>query len=137
MGGRGGAQGNGVTIYATLLGEPSRSVRNDDLAQLLAWGLAQYRVVPVVSAEPGLRHGARAVGQAAARARRRAARSCHVARLGRRADRARGHADVVSLPVARDSSSDEVRVYERGKLVARVPLVAARTIDRPGSARAQ
>src|SRR5204862_29076 len=38
------AQGRGVTIYATLLGEPSRTARNSDLAELLAWGLAQYRV---------------------------------------------------------------------------------------------
>src|SRR5439155_8993364 len=44
------ARGRGVTIYATLLGEPSRGARNSDLAQLLAWGLDQYRVSPVVSA---------------------------------------------------------------------------------------
>src|SRR6202008_702267 len=42
------ARGHGVTIYATLLGSPTRSQRNDDLESLLVWGLAQFRVVPVV-----------------------------------------------------------------------------------------
>jgi hypothetical protein len=41
-------RGTGVTIYATLLGGPSRERRNEDLAALLAWGLARYRVVPVI-----------------------------------------------------------------------------------------
>jgi len=41
-------RGRGVTVYATLLGGPSRSVRNGDLESLLAWGLAQFRVVEPV-----------------------------------------------------------------------------------------
>src|SRR4051812_7980648 len=44
------ARGRGLTVYATLLGSPSRAQRNEDLAELLAWALAQYRVVPAVSA---------------------------------------------------------------------------------------
>ncbi len=35
-------------MYATLLGSPSRSERNDDLESLLVWGLSRFRVVPVV-----------------------------------------------------------------------------------------
>ena len=42
------ARGRGVTIYATLLGSPSRRERNDDLESLLVWGLGQFRVVPAV-----------------------------------------------------------------------------------------
>src|SRR5581483_6968505 len=42
------ARGRGVTIFATILGSPSRSQRNDDLQRLLAWGLAQYRVVEAI-----------------------------------------------------------------------------------------
>ena len=33
------ARGRGVTIYATLLGSPTRSERNVDLESLLIWGL--------------------------------------------------------------------------------------------------
>ena len=42
------ARGPGVTIFATLLGSPSRAQRNVDLRSLLIWGLAQFRVVPAV-----------------------------------------------------------------------------------------
>src|SRR5207237_772229 len=45
------ARGRGLTVYATLLGSPDRSSRNDDLSELLAWGLAQYRVVTVIAAD--------------------------------------------------------------------------------------
>jgi len=38
----------GFVLYATLLGEPTREERNSDLAQLLAWGLSQYRMLPLV-----------------------------------------------------------------------------------------
>src|SRR5213076_1581004 len=40
----------------------------------------------------------------------------------------------VDLPVRKGQKLGEVRVYERGKLVARSPLVAARSIDKPGVA---
>ncbi len=43
------ARGRGVTVYATLLGSPSRSERNSDLQSLLIWGLGQFRVVPAVA----------------------------------------------------------------------------------------
>jgi D-alanyl-D-alanine carboxypeptidase (penicillin-binding protein 5/6) len=36
------ARRNGTTIYAVLLGGPSRASRDADLAKLLDWGLAQY-----------------------------------------------------------------------------------------------
>jgi D-alanyl-D-alanine carboxypeptidase len=42
------ARGPGYVVYATLLGEPTREARNTDLAQLLAWGISQYRVLPLV-----------------------------------------------------------------------------------------
>ena len=40
----------------------------------------------------------------------------------------------VDLPVRKGQELGEVRVYERGKLVARSPLVAARSIEEPGAA---
>ena len=44
------ARGRGVTVYATLLGSPTRAERNGDLESLLIWGLAQFRVVAAVQA---------------------------------------------------------------------------------------
>ena len=43
------ARGNHVTIYATILGSPSRGVRNADLEELLAWGMSRYAFVPLAS----------------------------------------------------------------------------------------
>jgi D-alanyl-D-alanine carboxypeptidase (penicillin-binding protein 5/6) len=126
------ARGRGVTIYATLLGEPSRSVRNADLAQLLAWGLAQYRVVPVVStgrvyATASVPWGKRPLGLVAAK------EIVRVARLGRPLTERVVTPTVVSLPVHEGQRLGEVRVYDRGKVVARAPLVADRSIARPGT----
>ena len=126
------AQGPGVTIYATLLGEPSRSVRNTDLAQLLAWGLAQYRVVSLVSTArlygtARVPWGKRALGLVAAHD------VVHVARVGRPMTERVVTPMVVSLPVRKGQRLGEVRVYDRGKLLARVPLVADRSISRPGA----
>jgi serine-type D-Ala-D-Ala carboxypeptidase (penicillin-binding protein 5/6) len=125
------AQGRGVTIYATLLGEPTRSARNADLAQLLAWGLAQYRVDPIVStarvyATAKVPWGERPLGLVASR------QIVRVVRVGRPLVERVVTPMVVSLPVRAGERLGEVRVYDRGKLVARAPLVADRSIGRPG-----
>ena len=39
----------GVSVYATILGSPSRDQRNADLAALLRWGLSRYRVESVIA----------------------------------------------------------------------------------------
>jgi D-alanyl-D-alanine carboxypeptidase (penicillin-binding protein 5/6) len=125
------ARGRGVTIYATLLGEPSRSARNSDLTLLLAWGLAQYRVVPVVRAghvyaRAQVPYGKRSLELVAPR------RIVRVARVERPLLERVVAPAAVSLPVARGQKLGEVRVYGRGRLIAREPLVAARAIERPG-----
>ncbi len=126
------ARGRGVTIYATLLGEPGRSARNSDLAQLLAWGLDQYRVVPIVStrrvyARAEVPWGIRSLGLVAAR------EVARVARVGRAMTERVVTPMVVSLPIRKGEALGWVSVYDRGKLVARVPLVADRSIARPGT----
>ena len=86
---------NGVTLYTTVLGSPTRSQRNTDLASLLAWGISRYRSVWIVprghvylQAECRLREALRpdrrrTAGRAGG-ARRQAARRAH-----RRSDGAR------------------------------------------------
>src|SRR5437868_38433 len=42
----------GYTIYAVILGSPTRAVRNAGLQSLLAWGVSQYRTLTLVAAQP-------------------------------------------------------------------------------------
>jgi len=127
------ARGRGVTVYATLLGEPTRERRNSDLALLLAWGLSRYRVVPVVLedrvyAAAEVPYGKRPLGLVAERGLVR------VVRVDRPLVERVVAPVAVSLPVRKGRRLGEVRVYDRGRMFARVPLVAARSIDRPGFA---
>jgi D-alanyl-D-alanine carboxypeptidase (penicillin-binding protein 5/6) len=125
------ARGRGVTIYATLLGEPSREQRNSDLSALLAWGLSRYRVVPVISRErvyasARAPYGRHALDLVAPR------QTLRVVRLDRPLREQVVAPAVVSLPVERGRPLGEVRVYAGAKLIAREPLVAARSIPAPG-----
>ena len=129
----GAVRGPGVTVYATILGSPSRRVRNESLAELMTWGLARFRVVHAVTAghvyasvRTSYDKGdvdlvaPRSVGRAVVTGRPLVERI--VAPMG------------VDLPVRKDQQLGVVRVYERGRLVARSPLVAARSIDKPSAA---
>jgi serine-type D-Ala-D-Ala carboxypeptidase (penicillin-binding protein 5/6) len=126
------ARRRGVTIYATLLGEPDRSVRNSDLAQLLAWGLAQYRVASIVAA--GRVYGTAQVPWGNGPLRLVAAREvARVVRVGRPLTERVVTPMVASLPIRKGEVLGRVTVYDRGKAIARVPLVADRTLGSPGT----
>ena len=125
------ARANGVTVYAAVLGSPSRSARNADLLALLRWSLAQYRRVATVTAgrtyavarAPYGRPGVRLV----------ALRSeAHTVRVGRPLVERVVAAPSVSVPLARHARLGEVRVYDGGRLIAREPLVAANAVAEPG-----
>jgi serine-type D-Ala-D-Ala carboxypeptidase (penicillin-binding protein 5/6) len=125
------AQGRGVTIYATLLGGPSRGERNEDLAQLLRYGLSRYRVASVISprrvyAQAETPWGRGAVDLVAKQQARRATR------LGSTLVERVVAPKVVSLPVRKGQPLGEVRVYRGSKLVARSPLVAKSAVAKPG-----
>jgi serine-type D-Ala-D-Ala carboxypeptidase (penicillin-binding protein 5/6) len=125
-------RGPGVTVYATVIGSPARSVRNGDLVELMRWGLAQFRVVSLVEA-----------GRVYARAETpydREEVSLVAPRAVRRAvlvDRPLVERVVaptsVELPVRQGQRLGEVRVYDRGKVVVRSPLVAARSVEEPST----
>jgi serine-type D-Ala-D-Ala carboxypeptidase (penicillin-binding protein 5/6) len=125
------ARANGVTIYATLLGEPSREQRNDDLEELLTYGLTRYRTVHVISPErvyasAEAPFGRDALTLVAPRAVTR------IVRVDRTLTERVVAPAVVSLPVAKGQRLGEVRVYAGSKLVAHAPLVASRAIAKPG-----
>jgi D-alanyl-D-alanine carboxypeptidase (penicillin-binding protein 5/6) len=127
------ARGPGVTIYATLMGSPSRSQRNEDLAALLEWGLAQYRVATLVRsghvyAQPQTQFGRGSVRLVAERPLRR------VVRVGRPLVERIVFPAGVALPVERGERLGEVRIYEGRRLVGSRALVAERSISSPGFA---
>jgi serine-type D-Ala-D-Ala carboxypeptidase (penicillin-binding protein 5/6) len=122
---------NGVTLYATVLGSPTRSQRNADLASLLRWAVSRYR--PVWLVQPGrvyqhasIGYGMKAVPLVAARP---LARSVRVDKpLVERVVAP----SVIGLPVKRGQRIGEIRVYSGKRLIARSPLVAGRAADKPG-----
>lgn len=125
------ARGLGVTIYATILGSPTRAGRNDDLAALLTWGLSRYRVVEAVSDERVYATATTGYGRGPLRlvAPEPLRRSVRIDRP--LLERAVAPA-VVSLPVRKGQRLGVVRVYAGGKLLGERPLVAARSLSRPG-----
>ena len=125
------ARRRGVSIYAALLGSPDRSTRNADLAELLDWGFSRYVTVKAVEpgrvyAEAELGYGRHPLALVAARPLVATVRVDHP--LVRRIV----SMDAADLPVSRGQSLGQVRIYQRGRLVGVVPLVAARSVSRPG-----
>jgi len=124
------ARRSGVVVYATLIGAPSRASRNADLAELLSFGLARYRLATLVRRGQALAtvevpYGGRPLALVAERGVRQ------VVRVGRPLKERVVAPLAVSLPVRRGERLGEVRVYDRRRLLARVPLVAARSVSRP------
>jgi serine-type D-Ala-D-Ala carboxypeptidase (penicillin-binding protein 5/6) len=124
------ARGNGVSIYATILGSPSRSVRNADLEELLAWGMSRYAQVQLapsgrIYGRVPVTYGEKAVPVVAARPLRRAVR------IGRPLEQRVVLPNLAELPIRRGDILGELRIYERRRLIARSPLVAAETREAP------
>jgi len=125
------ARSNGVTIYATLLGGQTRDGRNVDLAALLTWGISRYRTVHVISS-------ARVYATATAPYGRRqlllvpSGQETRVVRVDRSLVERVVAPSVVSLPVKEGQRLGEVRVYAGARLIASRPLVASRSIAKPG-----
>ena len=119
-----------VTVYASVLGEPSRESRNADLEVLLAWGIVQYRHVRAIDgtrvyATARAPYGRAAVALVSARS---------VVRLQRvgvpLVERVVAPTDV-TLPVRKGERLGDVRIYEHGRVVARSPLIATRSVAKP------
>jgi len=125
------ARGPGVTIYATLLGGTSRAGRNEDLSELLAWGLGRYRAVWAID-------GARVYASARTAYRQPSVRlvaakpALRVVRIDRTLVERIVAPVEVALPVRAGQRLGRVQVLDRGKVIASSPLVAAQAIERPG-----
>jgi serine-type D-Ala-D-Ala carboxypeptidase (penicillin-binding protein 5/6) len=125
------ARRSGYTIYAVILGSPTRSVRNRDLASLLSWGISRYRVAPVIEASRMYAAAIPGWGKKKLRlvAPRGLVRAFRVDKpLVGRVVAPR----VVPLPVRKGQVLGRVQVWEGRRLLGTRPLVAARSISKPG-----
>ncbi len=125
------ARRGGVTIYATLLGGASREGRNADLAALLTWGLSRYRTVWAIDGSRTYGTVRTAYGKPEVRAVafKPALRVIHVERP--LVERVVLPVEA-NLPVRKGQRLGEVQVLDRGRVIARSPLVAASDVERPG-----
>jgi serine-type D-Ala-D-Ala carboxypeptidase (penicillin-binding protein 5/6) len=122
-----------LTIYATLLGSPDRSRRNVDLAKLLDWGFSRY--APAAAAVKGREYGRAELGYGRKPVALVAAASLRPwLRVAFPVVRRVVAVGAARLPVTKGERLGEVRVYQRGRLVGSVPLVASRSVARPGLA---
>jgi D-alanyl-D-alanine carboxypeptidase (penicillin-binding protein 5/6) len=127
------ARGRTVSVYATLLGSPDRYRRNADLTRLLVYGLSQYVAVEPVRggrayAQVALPYGRAPLALVAAEPSRL------VARVGKPLVERVVAPTAIELPVREGQRLGTVTVSANGKVVARRPLVAARSVERPGVA---
>jgi D-alanyl-D-alanine carboxypeptidase (penicillin-binding protein 5/6) len=120
-----------ATIYATILGSPSREQRNADLERLLSWAQGLYTLVQAVEAH----HAYAAVALPYGRAPLALVAGSPL-RLPVRPWRSLTQkvvaARTASLPVRRGQVLGRIEVWAGRRLVAHRPLVAARTVARPG-----
>ena len=96
-------------------------------------GLSQYRFAPVV--QRGRVYAVASTGYGRGEVKLAAARpALRAVRAGRPLTEQVIAPTSVELPVERGDRLGEVRVYQRGRLVARQPLVADRSVSEPNLA---
>ncbi|HKU58551.1 MAG TPA: D-alanyl-D-alanine carboxypeptidase family protein [Gaiellaceae bacterium] len=124
-------RGNGVSVYVTVLGGPTRTVRNQDLASLAAWGLAQFRGVTAVQlgrtyATVKLPYGRKPLPLVA-----RTPLNV-VVRLGHPLTQTVIAPRSASLPVKKGAVLGRVEIRDGGTLIGTRDLIASRSVSRPG-----
>jgi D-alanyl-D-alanine carboxypeptidase (penicillin-binding protein 5/6) len=125
------ARRSGYTIYAVILGSPTRGVRNRDLSSLLSWGVSQYRVAPVI--EPHRVYAAAVPGWGKKKLKLVALRGLvRAVRVDRPLVAHVVAPRVVSLPVRAGQVLGQVQIWEGHRLLGTRRLVAARSIAKPG-----
>jgi D-alanyl-D-alanine carboxypeptidase (penicillin-binding protein 5/6) len=121
----------GYTIYAVVLGAPTRGARNDDVQRLLTWGLAQYRTAWLVRARAyawaQAPYGRAPIALVATKP------SLQVVRRGIPLVERVVAPAAVALPVRQGERLGRVEVWRGRTLVVSRPLSAARTVEKPGA----
>jgi D-alanyl-D-alanine carboxypeptidase (penicillin-binding protein 5/6) len=126
------ARRSGYTIYAVILGSPTRAQRNFDLQRLLQWGVEQYRTLPLVRprtyAFTTVPYGGRPIPLVAVDSLFR------VVHVGRPLTERIVAPAAVALPIALKQPLGRIEVWDGKKLLGSRPLVAARAEAKPGAA---
>jgi D-alanyl-D-alanine carboxypeptidase (penicillin-binding protein 5/6) len=121
---------SGYTIYAVILGSPTRAQRNADLEHLLTWGITQYRTATLVArkayARAVLGYGLPAVPLVAEKPLVR------VIHIGRPLIARVIAPSALSLPVRRGEQLGRVEIWAGKTMLGSRPLIAARSASRPG-----
>lgn len=124
------ARRQGYTIYAVILGSPTRSQRNADLDRLLTWGVSRYRTLTLVGRRPlahvALPYGRQALPLVASRPLVR------VVAAGRPVVERVVAPAAISLPVRRGAVLGRVEVWSGEQLLGSRRLLAAKSVPRPG-----
>lgn len=127
------ARRHGVTIYAVILGSPTRTRRNADLDKLLEWGLDQYGRFTLV--REGERYTTAAIPFSEDRVGLVAESGVErIVRLGRGIHFVEKVVSpvMVDLPVERGEALGEIEILVGTRVIARRPLVATRDVPEPG-----
>ena len=120
----------GYTIYAVILGSPTRTQRNADLRRLLAWGVAQYRTLTLIG-ETAYASAAVEFGKAPVQLVAPTP-LVGVVRVGRPLVERVVAPTAVTLPVRAGERLGTVQIWSGKTLLGSRPLVAARSVARPG-----
>jgi serine-type D-Ala-D-Ala carboxypeptidase (penicillin-binding protein 5/6) len=120
----------GYTLYAVILGSPTRGQRNVDLQRLIAWSVSQYRTLTLVRqkayAQAALGYGRSPVALLASKPLLR------VVRVGHPLVERVIAPTALALPVRRGQRLGRVEIWDGRKLLGMRPLLAARSVSRPG-----
>jgi D-alanyl-D-alanine carboxypeptidase len=128
------ARRDGVTLYAVVLGGPTRARRNQDLAALFDWGFGHYGSVRVI--ERGRTYATAGIPFSDDRIALLAETPARVSVfLGRPLVERVVAPARLDPPVGLGEPVGEVRIYDGDKLVAKRPLVASQAVSEPGLRR--
>ncbi|HZQ89612.1 MAG TPA: D-alanyl-D-alanine carboxypeptidase family protein [Gaiellaceae bacterium] len=120
----------GFTIYAVILGSPTRAQRNSDLDRLLAWGVSRFKRVTLVGREPvtrvALPYGRLPLALVASRP------LVKLVPVGRPIVERVVAPSSVTLPVRRGQTLGRIDVWSGTRLLGSRPLQASRSVPRPG-----
>jgi serine-type D-Ala-D-Ala carboxypeptidase (penicillin-binding protein 5/6) len=126
----GSASRKGVTVVSAVLGDPSEAARDSDTLALLKYGLGRYHVITalrgnqVVGRATLAHRGDQHVDLVADATVRRTVRAGERVRL-----RLEGAPTELDGPLPKGARVGTVVVVDRGRAVARVPLVTAEPVD--------
>jgi len=122
---------SGYTIYAVILGSPTRAQRNADLEHLLTWGITQYRTATLIAhkayASALLGYGLAAVPLVAQTPLVR------IIHIGRPLIARVIAPSALSLPVRRGQQLGRVEIWAGKTMIGSRPLVAGRSVSQPGA----